>query len=47
LKGLYFTECGERCGDREGMTVIKTPMNIYQFFLQTNTKTGKPFKKGF
>ena len=31
----------------EGMTVIKTPMNIYQNFLQTNTKIDKPFRKGF
>ena len=30
----------------EGMTVIKTQMNIYQNFLQTNTKDGKLFKKG-
>jgi hypothetical protein len=24
-----LTECGERCGDREGMTVIKTSINSY------------------
>ena len=41
----YFTEWGERRG--EGMTAIKTPMNIYPNYLQTNTKTGKLFKKGF
>jgi hypothetical protein len=29
----------------EGMTAIETLMNIYQNFLQTNTKAGKLFKK--
>jgi hypothetical protein len=33
----------ERRGD--GMTAFKTAMNNYQSFLQTNTKTGKNFKK--
>ena len=42
---MYFTEWRERCV--EGMTAIKTPMNIYQNFLQANTKAGKLFKKGF
>jgi len=42
---MYFTEWGERRG--EGMTTIKTPMNINQKFLQTDTKAGKLFKKGF
>jgi hypothetical protein len=32
---------GEWHGD--GMTTIKTAMNNYQSFLQTNTKTGKGF----
>jgi hypothetical protein len=32
---------GEWRGD--GMTIIKTAMNNYQSFLQTNTKTGKGF----
>ena len=41
---MYFTEWRERCV--EGMTAIKTPMNIYQNFLQANTKAGKLFKKG-
>jgi hypothetical protein len=36
---------GERRGD--GMEAFKTAMNNYQSFLQTNTKTGKLFKKGF
>jgi hypothetical protein len=36
---------GERRGD--GMTAFKTAMNNYQSFLQTNTKAGKLFKKGF
>jgi hypothetical protein len=36
---------GEWRGD--GMTAFKTVMNNYQSFLQTNTKTGKLFKKGF
>jgi hypothetical protein len=36
-----FYGMGERRGD--GMTA----MNNYQSFLQTNTKTGKLFKKGF
>jgi hypothetical protein len=36
---------GKRHGD--GMTAFKTAMNNYQSFLQTNTKTGKLFKKGF
>jgi hypothetical protein len=31
----------------DGMTAFKTAMNNYQSFLQTNTKTGKLFKKGF
>ena len=31
----------------EDMAAIKTQMNIYQNFLQTNTKTGKLFKTGF
>jgi hypothetical protein len=31
----------------EGMTGIKTQMNINQNFLQTNTKAWKRFKKGF
>jgi hypothetical protein len=43
LNGMYFTEWRERCG--EDMTAIKTQMNIYQNFLQTNTKSGKLFKK--
>jgi hypothetical protein len=34
-------------GDVDGMTAFKTAMNNYQSFLQTNTKTGKLFKKGF
>jgi hypothetical protein len=36
---------GER--RRDGMTAFKTAMNNYQSFLQTNTKAGKLFKKGF
>ena len=36
---------GERRGD--GMTAFKSAMNQNQSFLQTNTKTGKLFKKGF
>jgi hypothetical protein len=36
---------GERRGD--GMAAFKTAMNNYQSFLQTNTKAGKLFKKGF
>ena len=36
---------GERRGDR--MTAFITAMNNYQSFLQTNTKNGKLFKKGF
>jgi hypothetical protein len=31
----------------DGMTAFKTAMKKYQSFLQTNTKTGKIFKKGF
>ena len=42
---MYFTEWGEQRG--EGMTAIKTSMNIYQNVLQTNTKSGKLLKKGF
>ena len=34
-------------GVGEGMIAIETQMNIYQNFLQTNTKAGKLFKKGF
>ena len=40
-----FYGMGERRGD--GMTAFKTAMNNYQSFLQTSTKTGKLFKKGF
>ena len=40
-----FYGMGERRGD--GMTVLKTAMNNYQSFLQTNTNTGQLFKKGF
>jgi hypothetical protein len=38
---------GERTRRGDGMTAFKTPMNNYQSFLQTNTKTSKLFKKGF
>jgi hypothetical protein len=31
----------------DGMTAIKIAMNNYQSCLQTSTKTGKLFKKGF
>ena len=41
---MYFTERGYGVG--EGMIAIETQMNIYQNFLQTNTKAGKLFQKG-
>jgi hypothetical protein len=37
---IYFYCVGE------GMIAIETQMNIYQNFLQTNTKAGKLFQKG-
>jgi len=41
---MHCTEWGERGGG--GHDNLKTLMNIYQNFLQTNTKFGKLFKKG-
>jgi hypothetical protein len=41
---MYFTEWESGVGWHDSLYTV---MNIYQSFLQTNTKTGNLFKKGF